>query len=69
MLRVIMLRNLTRFSLLYSEYHVCESKGNLESPEEEECIPLFPATDLSTMPMGTNKEGTNMHYKSQDGSL
>lgn len=65
MFGVFLFRNITRISLLYSEYHICERKGNLESPEKEECIPLFPATDLSTMPLGTNKEGTSMHYESQ----
>lgn len=64
-----MFRNLTRFSLLYSEYHICERKCDLESPGEKEYTPRFPATSLSTTPIGTNKEGTNMHYKSQDGSM
>lgn len=54
---------------MYSEYHICERKCDLESIGEKEYTPLFPATGLSTMPMGTNKEGTNIHYKSQDGSL
>lgn len=64
-----MFKNLTCFSLLYLEYHICERKCDLESPREEEYTPLVPATGLSTMPMGTNKKGTNMHYKSHDGSL
>lgn len=69
MFGLILLRNSTRCSLLYSEYHICESKGDLESSEEEEYIPLFPTTDLSTMPMGTNEKGTSMHYERLDGSL
>lgn len=68
-LKVIMFRNLTRFSLMYSEYHICERKCDLESPGEKEYTPHFPATGLSTMPLRTNKEGTYIHYKSQDGSL
>lgn len=69
MFGVFLFRNITRISLLYSEYHICERKDNLESPEKEECKPLLPATGLSTMPLGTNKEGTSMHYETQDGSL
>lgn len=66
---VFLLRNITPISLLYSEYHNCERKGDLESHIEEECEPIFPATDLNKIHMETNKEGTSMHYESPDGLL
>lgn len=69
MFGVFLLRNITRISLLYSEYHICEKKGDLESHIEEECKPLFPATDLNKIHMETNEEGTSTLYESPDGSL
>lgn len=66
---VFLLRNITPISLLYSECHNCERKGDLESHIEEECKPLFPPTDLNKIHMETNENGTSMHYESPDGLL
>lgn len=66
---VLLLKNITRISLLYSEYLICERKDDLESHIGVECEPLFPATDLNKIHMETKKEGTSMHYESPNGSL
>lgn len=56
------------FFFLNSEYYICDTKCDIESPGEENCKQLLSTTDMRNMPMGTNK-GTSMHYESPDGSF
>lgn len=62
MFRVFLLKNIERISPFYSGYRICKRKSDIESPGEEECIPLLPTTNLNKTQMETNKEGTRMHY-------
>lgn len=67
MLGVFMLKTISLY--FNSGYHICIRKSDIESSVEEECIPLYPATDHNKIHMETNKEGTSIHYESSDGSL
>lgn len=69
MFSVSLIRIITRIFLFCSEYHICERKSDVESPGEEESIPLFSATDLNKMPILTEVEGTRMHSENPDVSL
>lgn len=47
------------FSLFLIVYHICIRKSDIESPVEDDCIPLLTTTNQ-------NKEGTSMHYENPD---
>lgn len=63
MFGIFLLKDITYISIFYAGNHICKRKSDIESPGEEKCIPLIPATDLNKMHMETNKEGTSMHYE------
>lgn len=55
MFGVILLKIQHECLFFYSEYHICKTKSDVESPGEEELTPLFRATDLNQME--SNKKG------------
>lgn len=66
MLGVFLFKSISLFLIVY---HICIRKSDIESPVEDDCIPLLTTTNQNTIHSKTNKEGTSMHYENPDGSL